>query len=32
MEDSTCPECGREFDLTDPIDAEEWLFGHDCES
>lgn len=26
-----CPECGRVFDLTDPTDAEEWAYGHDCE-
>lgn len=26
-----CPECGRVFDLTDPDDAAEWGFGHDCE-
>ena len=26
-----CPECGRVFDLTDPTDADEWAFGHDCE-
>ena len=27
----TCPECGRVFDLTDPTDADEWAYGHDCE-
>lgn len=27
-----CCECGREFDLLDPIDAAEWAFGHDCEA
>lgn len=27
----TCPECGRVFDLTDPDDAGEWAYGHDCE-
>jgi hypothetical protein len=27
----TCVECGRVFDLLDPIDAEEWHYGHDCE-
>lgn len=26
-----CPECGRTFDLTDPTDAEEAAYGHDCE-
>lgn len=26
-----CPECGRVFDLTDPTDADEWAYGHDCE-
>lgn len=28
---TTCPECGRVFDLTDEADAEEWSYGHDCE-
>jgi hypothetical protein len=27
----TCLECGREFDLNDELDAEEYTFGHDCE-
>jgi hypothetical protein len=27
-----CPECGRVFDLSDPADADEWAFGHDCEA
>lgn len=27
----TCHECGREFDLTDGPDADEWHHGHDCE-
>ena len=27
----TCGECGRTFDLTDDIDADEWAYGHDCE-
>lgn len=27
----TCSECGRVFDLSDPVDAAEWSFGHDCE-
>jgi DNA-directed RNA polymerase subunit RPC12/RpoP len=26
-----CAECGREFDLADEQDAEEWYYGHDCE-
>lgn len=26
-----CVECGRVFDLTDELDAEEWTYGHDCE-
>jgi len=29
---TTCTECGRVFDLTDRRDAEEWHYGHDCES
>ena len=28
---ATCVECGREFDLADEVQAEEWYFGHDCE-
>jgi hypothetical protein len=27
----TCVECGREFDLYNETDAEEWEYGHDCE-
>lgn len=27
-----CSECKREFDLLNDVDAEEWAFGHDCES
>ena len=27
----TCLDCGREFDLTDGPDADEWHHGHDCE-
>lgn len=27
----TCPECGRQFDLGDEAQAEEWYYGHDCE-
>ncbi len=26
-----CQECGRIFDLTNEVDAEEWAYGHDCE-
>ena len=28
---STCPECGRVFDLLDDTDAREYAYGHDCE-
>lgn len=27
-----CIECGRIFDLLDPVDADEWAHGHDCEA
>ena len=27
-----CAECKREFDLLDEVDAQEWSYGHDCES
>ena len=27
-----CPECDRLFDLLDEEDANEWYYGHDCES
>lgn len=27
-----CPECHRVFDLTDPVDAMEASYGHDCEA
>lgn len=27
-----CIECARVFDLTNENDAEEWAYGHDCES
>jgi hypothetical protein len=27
----TCLDCGREFDLTDGPDADEWHHGHDCD-
>lgn len=27
-----CSECGRLFDLLQEQDAEEWAYGHDCES
>lgn len=26
-----CNECNRVFNLSNPDDAEEWAFGHDCE-
>lgn len=32
MHNPTCPECEREFDMTDETDAEEWHYGHDCEA
>jgi hypothetical protein len=27
----SCIECGRVFDLLDEVDAQEWVYGHDCE-
>ena len=27
-----CGECSRVFDLFDETDAEEWAYGHDCET
>lgn len=30
--DAECAECGRIFDLTRPVDADEWAYGHDCEA
>jgi NOL1/NOP2/fmu family ribosome biogenesis protein len=27
-----CEECERTFDLFDETDAEEWFYGHDCET
>jgi hypothetical protein len=27
-----CRECERSFDLAQPVDAEEWYYGHDCEA
>lgn len=27
-----CVECKRIFDLLDEVDAEEFYYGHDCES
>ena len=27
-----CSECERVFDLTDEDEADEWFYGHDCES
>ena len=29
---ATCRECGRVFDLLNPIDADEYTSGHDCEA
>jgi hypothetical protein len=26
-----CKECGRVFDLLDPVDGDDWSYGHDCE-
>lgn len=31
MRNPRCPECGREFDMTDEVDAAEFAYGHDCE-
>ena len=31
LENPTCVECGRRFDLMDEDDASEWFYGHDCE-
>lgn len=28
---SRCSECSRVFDLTDQMDLEEYIYGHDCE-
>ena len=30
--DTRCVECGKKFDLSNPQDAEEYEYGHDCES
>jgi hypothetical protein len=27
-----CAECDREFDMLNTADAEEWFYGHDCET
>jgi len=27
-----CVECKREFDMLNEVDADEWLYGHDCEA
>ena len=27
-----CVECDRVFDMFNEEDAEEWFYGHDCES
>jgi hypothetical protein len=32
MNIQTCEECGREFDLMDRDDCEEYYGGHDCEA
>jgi len=32
MTKARCIECGRVFDLLNELDAEEWAYGHDCES
>jgi hypothetical protein len=29
--EGVCVECGRRFDLLDPVDAAEFYAGHDCE-
>jgi hypothetical protein len=26
-----CPECGRIFNVMNPVEAQEWYYGHDCE-
>jgi hypothetical protein len=28
---AVCVECGRLFDLSQDLDAQEWAYGHDCE-
>jgi hypothetical protein len=28
---ATCIECGREFDMRDEDDANDYWYGHDCE-
>jgi hypothetical protein len=28
---ATCVECGRNFDMRDEDDANEYWYGHDCE-
>ena len=32
MTKAKCRECDRVFNLLDEVDAEEWYYGHDCES
>jgi hypothetical protein len=32
MMNAACGECGRIFDLTNPVDILEWAAGHDCEA
>jgi hypothetical protein len=29
---AVCQECLRAFDLLDDKDAQEWFYGHDCET
>jgi uncharacterized protein (DUF983 family) len=29
---TACKECGREFNLSDYDDAQEFYYGHDCEA
>jgi hypothetical protein len=27
-----CRECDRKFDMSNPVDSEEFYYGHDCEA
>jgi hypothetical protein len=29
---AVCVECGRLFDLSQDLEAQEWAYGHDCEA
>lgn len=29
---AACAECDRVFNLLDETDADEWAYGHDCET